>query len=131
MNRLGCAVEPGRSLPEAIQRAQRAEQLGYDSIWCSQLPGNRDTALVLAAYAQATQRVRLGTAVLPIYTRHPTAIARPISTNCWDAIERRPTGGSTEISGRPSWRSASAAIRRASSIELRRTPISRLSRGGL
>ena len=76
MNRLGCAVEPGRSLPEAIQRAQRAEQLGYDSIWCSQLPGNRDTALVLAAYAQATQRVRLGTAVLPIYTRHPTAKAQ-------------------------------------------------------
>jgi F420-dependent oxidoreductase-like protein len=80
MNRLGCAIEPGRSLPEAIQRAQRAEQLGYESIWCSQLPGNRDTALVLAAYAQATERVRLGTAVLPIYTRHPTAMAQMAQT---------------------------------------------------
>jgi F420-dependent oxidoreductase-like protein len=80
MNRLGCAVEPGRSLSEAIQRAQRAEQLGYDSIWCSQLPGNRDTAMVLAAYAQATERVRLGTAVLPIYTRHPTAMAQMAQT---------------------------------------------------
>src|SRR5205814_1055718 len=74
--KLGCAVEAGRSLPEALERVRAAERLGYESVWSSQLPGSRDTALVLAAYAQATERVRLGTAVLPIYTRHPTAMAQ-------------------------------------------------------
>ncbi|HEX6349617.1 MAG TPA: LLM class flavin-dependent oxidoreductase [Candidatus Dormibacteraeota bacterium] len=78
--KLGCSVEAGRSLPEAVERARAAERLGYDSIWSSQLPGSRDTALVLAAYAQATERVRLGTAVLPIYTRHPTAMAQMAMT---------------------------------------------------
>ena len=74
--KLGCAVEAGRSLPEALERVRAAERLGYESVWSSQLPGSRDTALVLATYAQATERVRLGTAVLPIYTRHPTAMAQ-------------------------------------------------------
>src|SRR6266704_2850186 len=78
--KLGCAVEAGRSLPEAVERVRLAEQLGYDSVWHSQLPGNRDTSLVLAAYAQATSRIRLGTAVLPIYTRHPTAMAQMAQT---------------------------------------------------
>lgn len=78
--RLGCQIEAGRSLPEAVERARLAEKLGYESIWSSQLPGSRDTALVLAAYAQATERVRLGTAVLPIYTRHPTAMAQMAQT---------------------------------------------------
>src|SRR5947209_4294343 len=41
-----------------------------------QLPPARDTPLVLAAYAAATERIGLGTAVLPIYTRHPTALAQ-------------------------------------------------------
>jgi F420-dependent oxidoreductase-like protein len=79
-SRLGCAIEAGRSLPEAVERARLAEKLGYESIWSSQLPGSRDTALVLAAYARATERVRLGTAVLPIYTRHPTAMAQMAQT---------------------------------------------------
>jgi F420-dependent oxidoreductase-like protein len=79
-SRLGCAIEAGRSLPEAVERARLAEKLGYESIWSSQLPGSRDTALVLSAYAQATERVRLGTAVLPIYTRHPTAMAQMAQT---------------------------------------------------
>ena len=74
--KLGAAIEAGRSLDEAVERARLAERLGYHSIWCSQLPGSRDTALVLAAYALATERIRLGTAVLPIYVRHPTQMAQ-------------------------------------------------------
>ena len=78
--KLGCAVEAGRSLPEALERVRAAERLGYESVWSSQLPGSRDTALVLAAYAQATERVRLGTAVTNPLTRHPTVTAAAFST---------------------------------------------------
>jgi len=69
-----------RSLSESVARAEAAERLGLESVWVTQLPDARDGALVLAAYAAATQRVRLGTGVLPIYTRHPTAMAQMAAT---------------------------------------------------
>src|SRR5215467_14266702 len=69
-----------RALDESIKRAQEAERLGYESVWVTQLPDARDAALVLAAYAGATQKVLLGTGVLPIYTRHPTAMAQMAAT---------------------------------------------------
>jgi F420-dependent oxidoreductase-like protein len=69
-----------KTLDESIARAQTAERLGFESIWTSQLPDSRDASLVLAAYAAATKRVGLGTGVLPIYTRHPTAMAQMAAT---------------------------------------------------
>src|SRR3979490_3160319 len=69
-----------KSLDESIARAQAAERLGYESIWTSQLPDARDASLVPAAYAAATKRIGLGSGVLPIYTRHPTAMAQMAAT---------------------------------------------------
>jgi F420-dependent oxidoreductase-like protein len=66
----------GRILADSVARAQAAERLGCESVWTSQLPDARDAALVLAAYAAGTTSIRLGTGVLPIYTRHPTAMAQ-------------------------------------------------------
>lgn len=74
--RLGVSCDAGRTLPPSIERAKLADHLGFDSVWSSQLPPARDTPLVFAAYAAATERIGLGTAVLPIYTRHPTAMAQ-------------------------------------------------------
>jgi F420-dependent oxidoreductase-like protein len=76
VDRLGVFVDVGRSLGDGVKRARLAESLGYDSVWLTQLPGARDAAVVLSAYAVATKRVGLGTGVLPIYTRHPTAMAQ-------------------------------------------------------
>jgi len=67
-------------MDESVARAVAAEKLGYESVWVTQLPDARDASLVLAAYAAATQRVTLGTGVLPIYTRHPTAMAQMAAT---------------------------------------------------
>jgi F420-dependent oxidoreductase-like protein len=69
-----------RTLDESVSRAREAERLGYESVWITQMPDARDAALVLTAYAAATQWVRLGTGVLPIYTRHPTAMAQMAAT---------------------------------------------------
>src|ERR1700674_1556713 len=69
-----------KTLDESIARAQMAERLGFESIWTSQLPDARDASLFLAASAAATRRVGLGTGVLPIYTRHPTAMAQMAAT---------------------------------------------------
>ncbi len=75
------ALNPAvRTLEESVNRAREAERLGYESVWITQMPDARDAALVLTAYAAATQWVRLGTGVLPIYTRHPTAMAQMAAT---------------------------------------------------
>jgi F420-dependent oxidoreductase-like protein len=80
MARLAALNNAVRTLEESVKRAQEAERLGYESVWVTQLPDARDAALVLAAYAAATQWVRLGTGVLPIYTRHPTAMVQMAAT---------------------------------------------------
>src|SRR4029077_18604377 len=76
MARLAALTNAVRTLDESVARVKEAEKLGYDSVWVTQLPDARDAAVLLAAYAAATQWVRLGTGVLPIYTRHPTAMAQ-------------------------------------------------------
>lgn len=80
MDRLAVFNPPVRTLDESIARATAAERLGFESVWTTQMPDARDAALVLAAYANHTKRVKLGTGVLPIYTRHPTAMAQMAAT---------------------------------------------------
>ena len=80
MARLAVLNPAVRTLEESVLRAKMAERLGFKSVWVTQLPDARDAALVLAAYANATERVTLGTGVLPIYTRHPTAMAQMAAT---------------------------------------------------
>lgn len=80
MGRLAAFSPAVRTLDESVRRARIVEQHGYESLWTTQLPGARDASLVLAAYAAATQTIKLGTGVLPIYTRHPTAMAQMAAT---------------------------------------------------
>ena len=80
MTRLAVFNPAVRTLDESVLRAKMAERLGFKSVWTTQLPDARDASLVLAAYANATERVTLGTGVLPIYTRHPTAMAQMAAT---------------------------------------------------
>ena len=80
MPRLAAFNPAVKTLEESVTRAVTAEKLGLESVWTSQLPDARDTSLVLAAYAHATQRIRFGTGVLPIYTRHPTAMVQMAAT---------------------------------------------------
>jgi probable F420-dependent oxidoreductase len=49
--------------------AARAEELGYDSLWIADTGAGPDAFVVGAVAAEATRRVRIGTAVVPIYTR--------------------------------------------------------------
>lgn len=80
MGRIAAFSPAVRTLEESVNRARIVEKHGYESLWTTQLPTARDASVVLAAYASATQRVKLGTGVLPIYTRHPTAIVQMAAT---------------------------------------------------
>jgi alkanesulfonate monooxygenase SsuD/methylene tetrahydromethanopterin reductase-like flavin-dependent oxidoreductase (luciferase family) len=75
----GCFVSTGRSLDQAVDRVRLAESLGYDAAYCTHIAG-RDSLTVLTAYALATERIRVGTGVIPIYTRTPASMAQVAAT---------------------------------------------------
>jgi alkanesulfonate monooxygenase SsuD/methylene tetrahydromethanopterin reductase-like flavin-dependent oxidoreductase (luciferase family) len=77
--RRGCFISAGRSLEQAINRVQLADALGYEAVFITHLAG-RESLTVLTAYALATQRIRVGTGVVPIYSRTPATMAQTAVT---------------------------------------------------
>ena len=69
----------GRELDTAIERVKLAESLGYESVYVTHIAA-RDPFVVLSAYAAATERIRLGTGVTPIYARTPVATVQAAAT---------------------------------------------------
>jgi F420-dependent oxidoreductase-like protein len=56
--------------------AASAEQAGFTSLWVPQIPDDFDALTAVTVMAQVTERVEIGTAVLPIQSRHPIAMAQ-------------------------------------------------------
>jgi alkanesulfonate monooxygenase SsuD/methylene tetrahydromethanopterin reductase-like flavin-dependent oxidoreductase (luciferase family) len=75
----GCFISTGRSLERAVDRVKLAEELGYEAVYITQIAG-RDALTVITAYALATERIRVGTGVVPIYTRTPATMAQTAVT---------------------------------------------------
>jgi probable F420-dependent oxidoreductase len=76
---LGAFISTGRTLEHAVERVKLAESLGYDAAYVTHIDG-RDSLNVCTAYALATERIRVGTGVIPIYTRTPASMAQVAAT---------------------------------------------------
>src|ERR1700709_830937 len=63
-----------------IEDGIRAESAGFHSLWMPQVPGSRDGMTAIALRGQATSRIELATAVVPIQTRHPMIMAQQALT---------------------------------------------------
>jgi F420-dependent oxidoreductase-like protein len=63
-----------------IADAQMAEQQGFTSYWVPQIPGYLDALTAVALLGSATSTMELGTAVMPVQTRHPLAMAQQALT---------------------------------------------------
>jgi F420-dependent oxidoreductase-like protein len=57
-----------------------AEHQGFSSFWIPQVPGYLDAMTAVALLGQATGRIEIGTAVVPIQTRHPQIMAQQALT---------------------------------------------------
>jgi alkanesulfonate monooxygenase SsuD/methylene tetrahydromethanopterin reductase-like flavin-dependent oxidoreductase (luciferase family) len=66
-------------LEGAIERVKLAESLGCESVYVTHIAG-WESLTVLTAYALATSRIRVGTGVVPIYTRTPATMAQTAAT---------------------------------------------------
>src|ERR1700739_2822509 len=63
-----------------IDDATRAESAGFTSFWMPQVPGYLDAMTTITVLGQATDRIELATAVVPIQTRHPLIMAQQALT---------------------------------------------------
>jgi F420-dependent oxidoreductase-like protein len=63
-----------------IEDATRAESAGFASFWMPQVPGYLDAMTAITLLGQATVRIELATAVVPIQTRHPMIMAQQALT---------------------------------------------------
>ena len=74
--RLGVSipVEEGLSIGELVGLAQSAERHGYEAVVAGEVAGP-DAFALLTAIAGATERVTLGTGVVPLATRSPALLA--------------------------------------------------------
>nr|WP_181802040.1 TIGR03564 family F420-dependent LLM class oxidoreductase [Streptomyces shenzhenensis] len=59
-----------------VDDAQWAEEAGFDTVWVPQVPTDFDALTAIALMGQATERIELGTAVVPVHAQHPIALAR-------------------------------------------------------
>lgn len=66
---------------QLVADAETAERAGLASIWVPQVPGDFDALTAITLMGRATRRIELGTAVLPIQTRHPIAMAQAALSN--------------------------------------------------
>jgi alkanesulfonate monooxygenase SsuD/methylene tetrahydromethanopterin reductase-like flavin-dependent oxidoreductase (luciferase family) len=76
---LGAFIGVGKSLETALQRVELAERLGYESAYVTHIAA-RDSLTTLMAYAARSERLLLGTGVMPIYSRTPVATAQSFGT---------------------------------------------------
>jgi alkanesulfonate monooxygenase SsuD/methylene tetrahydromethanopterin reductase-like flavin-dependent oxidoreductase (luciferase family) len=76
-------ADPGPGLEQTLQVIERAESLGFDSVWLRDRhlqPGISSPVAVMAAASQRTSRIELGTAVIPLGLENPFRLAEDLAT---------------------------------------------------
>ena len=77
------ADDPRPGIEETLEVIERAEALGYDSVWlrCRHLQaGISSPVAIMAAASQRTRRIELGTAVIPLGLENPLRLAEDLAT---------------------------------------------------
>jgi probable F420-dependent oxidoreductase len=72
--RIALTLPNGNGVEASIEDAKWAESEGYDDVWFADINGG-DALTMAAAVALSTSRVRIGTAIIPVFTRTPSVFA--------------------------------------------------------
>jgi F420-dependent oxidoreductase-like protein len=79
--RIGVMVGPERGRYDTkVERLRRdgrwAEDAGFSTVWVPQIPDEFDALTAVALIGAETERIEVGTAVVPVQPRHPVALAQ-------------------------------------------------------
>lgn len=91
--RMALYTQDKSSIEYELEMARYAEQQGFGEIWQADTRLARDCIPMMSAFLTHTQRIKVGSGVLPIWTRNPAVIAATWST-MWEL------GGKVDGKGR-------------------------------
>lgn len=72
--KIGVMVDDGMSMDKLVDQVATLRDAGFDTVWMSQIFGY-DALTALAAIGREVGGIRLGTAVVPTFPRHPVMLA--------------------------------------------------------
>ena len=73
-------LQDAHSVAEAIEYVRYAEQRGFDAVWQADSRLVREATVPMAAFAASTDRIKVGSGVLDMWTRNPARLAATFST---------------------------------------------------
>lgn len=91
--RMALYLQDKHNISYELEMARYAEERGFSEIWQADTRLARDCIVMMSALLTSTRRLRIGSGVLPIWTRNPAVIAATWST-MWEL------GGKVEGRGR-------------------------------
>ena len=100
--RMGLYLQDKHDIKYELQIAQYAEEKGFSEIWQADTRLARDCIVMMSALLTNTSRIKIGSGVLPIYTRNPAVIAASWST-MWELAGLTPDGESRVMLGLGAW----------------------------
>ena len=99
---MGLYLQDKHDIGYELQIAQYAEEKGFSEIWQADTRLARDCVVMMSALLTSTSRIKIGSGVLPIYTRNPAVIAASWST-MWELAGLTPEGESRVMLGLGAW----------------------------
>jgi len=78
--RMALYLQDKHDIQYELEIAQYAEERGFSEIWQADTRLARDCVVMMSALLAKTKRLRIGSGVLPIWTRNPAVIAASWST---------------------------------------------------
>jgi len=73
-------LQDAHDIRTGIALCQRAEAAGFDAVWQADSRLVRDAVVPMAAFAAATDRIKIGSGVMDIWTRNAARLASTFST---------------------------------------------------
>ena len=100
--RMALYLQDKHDIGYELEIARYAEEQGFSEIWQADTRLARDCVVLMSALLAETSRIRIGSGVLPIYTRNPAVIAATWST-MWELGGLTPEGDSRVMLGLGAW----------------------------
>ncbi|MFQ5915881.1 MAG: LLM class flavin-dependent oxidoreductase [Nitrospinota bacterium] len=78
--RVGLYLQDAHPPREGMKIVQYAEERGFEAVWQAESRLVRECTIPLAAFAAATERIKVGSGVISMWTRNPAFIAQTFYT---------------------------------------------------
>ena len=80
MDQVALYLQDAHDMREGIELVRYAESKGFDAVWQADSRLVRDAVVPMAAFAASTERIKVASGVIDIWTRNPARLASTFST---------------------------------------------------